>query len=102
METEQSVLSQVLLDEFGRGTTADYAACIAEATIYALTLEIKARSLFATHLHDIYDILQEDKEERAELRKKIAFFCTSLAQDQADIKVRLEAKELRFERTVAD
>jgi DNA mismatch repair ATPase MutS len=68
---------QVLLDEFGRGTTADYAACIAESTIHALANEVKARSLFATHLHDVHDIIHENSQLAD--AKSIKFFCTRLS-----------------------
>lgn len=68
---------QVLLDEFGRGTTADYAACIAESTIHALANEVKARSLFATHLHDVHDIIHESSQSANS--KSIKFFCTRLS-----------------------
>jgi DNA mismatch repair ATPase MutS len=76
--------SLVLLDEFGRGTTADYAACIAEATISALVNEIQSRSLFATHLHDIYDILQEKQSDGPCLRERVTFLCTQLAEEHHD------------------
>lgn len=78
----------MLLDEFGRGTTADYAACIAESTIYALAKEVKARALFATHLHDVHDIIH-DEQQLASL-ESIKFFCTRLSlgagDDQKDFK----------------
>lgn len=70
-------MAQVLLDEFGRGTTADYAACIAESTIHALANELKARSLFATHLHDVHDIIQNANESNG--ASSINFFCTRLS-----------------------
>lgn len=75
---------QVLLDEFGRGTTADYAACIAEATVFALSHRLRARSLFATHLHDVYDILQDKELSQDNAGDGVAFFCTRMQADSED------------------
>ena len=55
--------------------------------MFALCEEIKARSLFATHLHDIYDIIHEG-EARRDMRERMAFFCTQIAEQGLNKDVR--------------
>jgi hypothetical protein len=55
--------------------------------MFALCEEIKARSLFATHLHDIYDIIHES-EARRDMRQRMAFFCTQIADQGLNNDVR--------------
>ena len=53
--TERSL---VILDEIGRGTSADDGLAIARAVIEYLHTVVRARTVFATHYHELADLAQ--------------------------------------------
>lgn len=71
--------SLVIMDEVGRGTTVDDGLAIAFATVHHLLSVNKCRALFATHFHEIADLLgyTDDHKGRGEF-SGISFFCTSV------------------------
>lgn len=68
------------MDEVGRGTTASTALAIAFATMHHLYSVNKCRGLFATHFHEIADMLGFDNAtcKATGFFKNIAFFCTDI------------------------
>jgi DNA mismatch repair ATPase MutS len=68
------------MDEVGRGTTTSTALAIAFATMHHLYTVNKCRGLFATHFHEIADMLGFDEStgKATGLFKNIAFFCTDI------------------------
>ncbi|KAG8838047.1 DNA mismatch repair ATPase msh1 [Serendipita sp. 400] len=72
--------SLVIMDEVGRGTAVSTALAIAFATIHHLYARNQCRGLFATHFHEVTDMLGYNEQTRkAEgFFKDIAFFCTSV------------------------
>ena len=71
--------SLVLIDEVGRGTTVDDGLAIAFATVHHLLTVNKCRAMFATHFHEIADLLgyTDDHKGRGEF-SGISFFCTGV------------------------
>ena len=49
--------SFVVLDEFGRGTSSREASCLSAAVLEYLSKDTRSLGIFATHLHELYDIL---------------------------------------------
>lgn len=56
---------QVLMDEVGRGTTVKDGLAIAFATVVHLYTKNQCRTLFATHFHEIADILDYSEDNNA-------------------------------------
>lgn len=79
--------SLVIADEIGRGTTTDVGIAIAFATLHHLYNVNQCRTLFATHLHEIADMLGWD-QEKAEADPRfphVGFFCTDV--DEGEVSV---------------
>lgn len=68
--------SLVIADEIGRGTDTMVGLSIAYATLYTLACKKKSRSLFATHYHELADMLGYDGGRA--LDDTVAFYCTRL------------------------
>ena len=68
------------MDEVGRGTTVDDGLAIAFATIHHLLTVNHCRTLFATHFHELADMLgYEDTQNHGKPPfNKVIFFCTNL------------------------
>ncbi|KAH8591309.1 muts domain V [Bisporella sp. PMI_857] len=64
--------SFVIMDEIGRGTTPQDGTAVAFACLHHLYHVNKARTLFATHFHDLVDKVVEDE------MKGIGFYCTDV------------------------
>lgn len=62
--------SLVIMDEIGRGTTSTSGIAIAFATLDYLLKHIECRTLFATHYHELADMLAG--------RDGVSFWCTDL------------------------
>nr|KIR47809.1 hypothetical protein I312_02957 [Cryptococcus bacillisporus CA1280] len=81
--TEKSL---VIMDEIGRGTTLQAGVSIAYATLDYILENIKCRTLFATHYHELGQMLgyniKRAKGEVIKGRSGIAFWCTDV--DEAD------------------
>ncbi|CAG8495189.1 12195_t:CDS:10 [Acaulospora colombiana] len=72
--------SLVIMDEVGRGTSMNTALAIAFATIHHLYTHNLCRALFATHFHEIADMLNYDEKTHkgGDLFQNVAFFCTDV------------------------
>ncbi|KAG8908069.1 DNA mismatch repair ATPase msh1 [Tulasnella sp. 403] len=78
--TERSL---VIVDEVGRGTTVKEGVAIAFATAFHLYDVNKCRTLFATHFHDIADMLgYNDKTNKSSepFYSATAFYCTNVSK----------------------
>ncbi|KAG9000887.1 DNA mismatch repair ATPase msh1 [Tulasnella sp. JGI-2019a] len=78
--------SLVIMDEVGRGTTVKDGLAIAFATIHHLYTINKCRTLFATHFHDLADMLGYDSKFGKNSHDTIGpfpdvdFYCTDVDQ----------------------
>ena len=73
-------LAQVIMDEVGRGTTVDDGLAIAFATVHHLLSVNGCKAMFATHFHELADMLGHDPAENRGQGpfSKVAFFCTGV------------------------
>ncbi|KAG8966474.1 DNA mismatch repair ATPase msh1 [Tulasnella sp. 419] len=79
--------SLVIMDEVGRGTTVKDGLAIAFATVHHLYFVNKCRALFATHFHDLADMLgySDDglnKSRRRSVFPNIGFFCNDVDETE--------------------
>ncbi|KAJ3558074.1 hypothetical protein NM688_g1127 [Phlebia brevispora] len=75
--------SLVIMDEVGRGTTVEDGLAIAFATVHHLLSINRCRALFATHFHELADMLgycDEDKGEQPVYG--VSFFCTDVNETE--------------------
>ncbi|KAJ7786042.1 muts domain V-domain-containing protein [Mycena metata] len=71
--------SLVIMDEVGRGTTVKDGLAIAFATVHHLIAENRCRALFATHFHEVTDMLGYSMDTPAGgIFSNIGFFCTDV------------------------
>ncbi|KAE8441617.1 hypothetical protein EG329_004626 [Mollisiaceae sp. DMI_Dod_QoI] len=68
--------SFVIMDEIGRGTTPSDGTAVAFACLYHLNTVNKCRTLFATHFHDLADMLKDEGIDR------VGFYCTDVLEDE--------------------
>ena len=74
---------QVIMDEVGRGTTVKDGLAIAFATVHHLYAKNRCRALFATHFHELTDMLGYSSEHRGEgAFEHIGFFCTDVDETE--------------------
>jgi DNA mismatch repair ATPase MutS len=70
------------MDEVGRGTTVHDGLAIAFATVHHLATVNRCRALFATHFHELADMLSYSQSDGGEIRsglfENVAFFCTDV------------------------
>ena len=68
------------MDEVGRGTTVSDGLSIAFATIHHLHMKNRCRALFATHFHELADMLGlgEVTGKASGVFENISFFCTDV------------------------
>lgn len=76
--------SLVIADEIGRGTTTDVGVSIASATLRTLLAKNGCRTLFATHLHEIADLLLKADSEFGRNSEEVKFVCTDVEEDESD------------------
>ncbi|MCO5553703.1 hypothetical protein L7F22_007229 [Adiantum nelumboides] len=76
--------SLVIADEIGRGTTTDVGVSIALATLRTLLEKNGCRTLFATHLHEIADLLSKRHEQSPGEEEGVKFVCTDVDEDESD------------------
>lgn len=70
------------MDEVGRGTTVEDGLAIAFATVHHLTT-LKCRALFATHFHELADMLGQSDEHRGQgFFEDVGFFCTGVDETE--------------------
>lgn len=75
------------MDEVGRGTSVSTALAIAFATVHHLYTHNQCRALFATHFHEISDMLGYDEttHKAQGFFENIAFYCTDV--DELEVRV---------------
>ena len=68
------------MDEVGRGTTVEDGLAIAFATVHHLVSVNGCRAMFATHFHELADMLGHDSQNHTGVGafSKVAFFCTDV------------------------
>ena len=72
------------MDEVGRGTTVEDGLAIAFSTVHHLGSVIQCRALFATHFHELADMLGQSADEPASSSfRNISFYCTGV--DETDV-----------------
>ncbi|KIJ68225.1 hypothetical protein HYDPIDRAFT_179416 [Hydnomerulius pinastri MD-312] len=76
--------SLVIMDEVGRGTTVKDGLAIAFATVHHLTVHNRCRALFATHFHELADMLAhaEDHHHGSGVFRDVGFFCTDVHETE--------------------
>lgn len=72
---------KVIMDEVGRGTTVTDGLAIAYATLHHLVSTNRSRSLFATHFHELADMLGYPNQQG--IFGTVGFFCTDV--DETDV-----------------
>ncbi|KIK71237.1 hypothetical protein GYMLUDRAFT_66444 [Collybiopsis luxurians FD-317 M1] len=72
--------SLVIMDEVGRGTTVKDGIALAFATIHYLVSVNRCRTLFATHFHELSDMLgyKDSSPSGRGIFQNVAFFCTTV------------------------
>ena len=69
------------MDEVGRGTTVVDGLAIAYATIHHLVSKNQCRSLFATHFHELSDMVgYPHSKSDGGIFNSIDFFCTDVVE----------------------
>jgi hypothetical protein len=72
-------ISKVIMDEVGRGTSVRDGLGIAFAVVHHLYFKNNCRALFATHFHELTDMLGCTLDYRgAGVFRKVGFFCTDV------------------------
>lgn len=64
------------MDEVGRGTTVKDGLAISFATLHHLASINKSRCLFATHFHELADMVGCDNDNR--LFHSVRFYCSDI------------------------
>jgi len=68
------------MDEVGRGTTVKDGLAIAFATINHLVSTNRCRALFATHYHELADMLGLSGTKGSGIFSDVSFFCTDVGE----------------------
>jgi DNA mismatch repair ATPase MutS len=78
--------SLVIMDEVGRGTTVKDGLAIAFATVHHLVVHNRCRALFATHFHELADLLaySEVNHHGDGVFRDVGFFCTDVHETEDD------------------
>jgi hypothetical protein len=72
------------MDEVGRGTTIEDGLAIAFSTVHHLSSVAQCRALFATHFHELADMLGQPANDPASSHSRgINFYCTGV--DETDV-----------------
>lgn len=67
------------MDEVGRGTTMKDGLAIAFATVHHLVVANRCRALFATHFHELADLLGYSNNGNGQgVFEDVGFFCTDV------------------------
>ncbi|KAK7463796.1 hypothetical protein VKT23_005735 [Stygiomarasmius scandens] len=75
--------SLVIMDEVGRGTTVKDGLAIAFSTIHHLTTVNQCRTLFATHFHELADMLGYTSNGKAQgVFESVSFYCTDVDETE--------------------
>ena len=71
------------MDEVGRGTTIEDGLAIAFSTVHHLSSIVQCRALFATHFHELADMLGQSAEHPASSSfQGINFYCTGVDETE--------------------
>jgi len=71
------------MDEVGRGTTVEDGLAIAFATVHHLLKVNQCRALFATHFHELADMLgYSDSHKGRGPFSSVSFFCTDVDETE--------------------
>lgn len=72
------------MDEVGRGTTVKDGLAIAFATVHHLVVHNRCRALFATHFHELADLLAYDEVNHHGngAFHDVGFFCTDVHETE--------------------
>jgi DNA mismatch repair ATPase MutS len=72
------------MDEVGRGTTVKDGLAIAFSTVHHLHSVNRCRALFATHFHELADLLgyQESDHHGMGNYQNVGFFCTDVNETE--------------------
>lgn len=74
------------MDEVGRGTTIEDGLAIAFSTVHHLSSDVKCRALFATHFHELADMLGQSTDDPASGSfGDISFYCTGVDETEVSI-----------------
>ncbi|KAK4145500.1 uncharacterized protein C8A04DRAFT_35768 [Dichotomopilus funicola] len=75
--------SLVIMDEVGRGTTPEDGTAVAFAALHHLATVNRCRALFATHFHDIADLVAKGglRVEDGGLNGTVDMYCTDVEED---------------------
>lgn len=73
------------MDEVGRGTTIKDGLAIAFATVHHLYQTNRSRGLFATHFHELADMLGYESRGGYTAFPEIDFFCNDV--DEIDVSL---------------
>lgn len=83
------------MDEVGRGTSVQDGLAIAFATIHHLVTKNKSRTLFATHFHELADLLGcADQERGTGAFEGVRFFYTDVDETEVRLHVAHAAQRL--------
>ncbi|KAJ4486390.1 muts domain V-domain-containing protein [Lentinula aciculospora] len=76
--------SLVIMDEVGRGTTVKDGTALAFATIHHLVSVNRCRTLFATHFHELSEMLghTDGMTSGQGVFKNVAFYCTAVDEQE--------------------
>lgn len=84
------------MDEVGRGTTVKDGLAIAFATVHHLVVLNRCRALFATHFHELADLLaySEANHHGSGVFRDVGFFCTDVHETEVSNKLHLSESRL--------
>lgn len=81
------------MDEVGRGTTVLDGLAIAFATVHHLVSNNRCRTLFATHFHELSDMLGCTSDHRGQgAFSDVSFYCTDVDETQVSMSIALHIK----------
>jgi DNA mismatch repair ATPase MutS len=85
---------QVIMDEVGRGTTVYDGLSIAFATLHHLVTVNGCRALFATHFHELAEMVGCTNNKGQAAFKGVGFLCTTV--DETLVRFQTEPQYVNF------
>jgi DNA mismatch repair ATPase MutS len=73
------------MDEVGRGTTVKDGLAISFATLHHLASINKSRCLFATHFHELANMVSSDSENEQRLFNTVRFYCSDINDTEVSL-----------------
>lgn len=95
---ESTDRSLVLLDELGRGTSPVDGISVAYATLEHILNVNKARTLFATHYHNLGQLIPHEDAAGVGEWRGLEFWCTSVRQEQVSSQLSLDSSWIQSSR----